>query len=145
MTAVRHLEPEPRRPGAPWLLPAATLLCAAGYALVFLVALHTPRGLHVDAVAYERLSGSAGAVVQPAGRQALRTIDAGTLALGIVVLAFLALVRGRLERAAAAAAVVVCSVGSSASRPRIVAGPSSTARAQAKLTSRNQLRSSSSG
>ncbi len=101
----------PERPPA-WPLALVTLLGAAGYALTFLVAVHTPQGLHVDAALYRRLSGYEGVVVQPAGRRALETIDAGSLALGVLVLAFLALVRGRAGRAAAAAALVVCSVGS---------------------------------
>lgn len=94
------------------LLPLAALACAGGYALTFALALHTRQGLHADLELYRRVSGNGGATVERAGRQALETIDAGTLALGVLVLAFLGLARGRAERALAAAAVVVCSVGS---------------------------------
>jgi len=94
------------------LLPAVAGLAAVAYVLTFLVAVHTDLGLRADARLYREVSGSGGSGFGRAGRTALETIDVSTLAAGVLALAFLALARGRARRALAAAAVVVCSVGS---------------------------------
>lgn len=89
------------------LLPAAFALA---FGATFLVALHTSTGLREDAALYRHVSGSAGTPVRTAGQRALETIDVGSLVLGIVVVSVLALVRGRVRRAVAAAAVVLLSL-----------------------------------
>lgn len=94
-------------------LLAVAALAVVGYAATFLVAVHTSAGLRVDARLFHAVNGtSSGTVVARAGATALETIDAATLTASVLALAFLALVRGRRRRAFAAAAVVVCSVGS---------------------------------
>ncbi|HET7573251.1 MAG TPA: phosphatase PAP2 family protein [Gaiellaceae bacterium] len=93
-------------------LLAVTLACAAGFALTFLLALHTEPGLHDDAALYGSVSGNGLDALTRGGATVLRTIDSGTLALEVLLLAFLGLARGRAAQAAAAAAVVVLSIGS---------------------------------
>lgn len=74
--------------------------------LVYAVAVHTSRGLSADGSAFERLSGNAPLPFTTAGERTLRTIDVATVAAALLLLAFLALARGRLARAFGAAAVV---------------------------------------
>jgi membrane-associated phospholipid phosphatase len=92
------------------LLAAAAF--AVGFVAVFLVGLHTARGLRYDAELYQRASGSRLTSVTTAGERTLATIDVGSLVAGALVLGFLALVRGRVVRAFAAVALVAAAVGS---------------------------------
>ena len=94
------------------LLITAALLFGLAFFATYLVALHTAQGLHDDAALYARVAGNGLAPVQAAGRQALATIDVGSLAVAALVLCFLALARGRVGRAIAAAALIAMSVGS---------------------------------
>jgi membrane-associated phospholipid phosphatase len=95
------------------LLPAVGLACAIGFALV-IAALHTSRGLHADAALFRHVYGNAAVPVRAAGaaRTLLLGIDAVFLAIGAIVITGLAAAQRRLSRAFAAAAVVICSVGS---------------------------------
>jgi len=94
------------------LLPVLAGVCVLGLAVTFLVALHTAQGVHDDAALYRHVSGNAAFPVKAAGARALRTIDVGSVALAVLFLVALAVVRRRVERAAAAVAIVACSVGS---------------------------------
>lgn len=94
------------------LLALAAAAFAAAFALVFLVAIHTGRGLYWDAELYRRASGSELAPVETAGARTLATIDVGSLVSGALLLGLLALVRGRVGRALGAVALVAVSVGS---------------------------------
>ena len=89
-------------------LPPFAFLCA--FLLTFAVALHTQRGLHDDLALYRHVSGTDLLRVRAAGSRALDAIDIGSVAAGAVVVALLALLRGRVARAAAAVAVVALSV-----------------------------------
>jgi len=84
-------------------------VCAGGFALTYAVSLHTAWGLHADATLHQRVSGTPS--LTTAGERALATIDAGSVAAVALVLAFLALARGRVARAGAAVFVVAASVG----------------------------------
>jgi membrane-associated phospholipid phosphatase len=93
------------------MLSLVAVAFAAAFAVTLLAALHTQRGLSLDRSAFERVSGNAPLPFRSAGQRTLRTIDAATVAATLLVLAFLALARGRVARAVAATAVVVLSVG----------------------------------
>jgi membrane-associated phospholipid phosphatase len=94
------------------LLAVLAIACAAAFTLTFLIALHTARGLSIDRSAFERVSGNAPLPFRTAGQRTLRTIDGAMVAGGLIAVTFLALVRGRVARAVAAAALVALSVGS---------------------------------
>ena len=98
-------------PTAP-LLRLLAAVGAGGFALTYAVALHTGWGLHADAALYRRVSGNPSFPVTTAGERALATIDVGTVAAVALLLAFLALARGRVARAGAAVFVVASSVAS---------------------------------
>jgi membrane-associated phospholipid phosphatase len=95
-------------------LPLLALLCALGYVATFLVAIHTGRGLHDDAALFRHVSGTTALPVRATGaaRALILGIDAGFVAVAVVLLVVLAMVQRRFGRAVAAAAIVVCSVGS---------------------------------
>jgi len=92
------------------LLPALAGMCVLGFAATFLIALHTSEGLHDDAALYRHVSGNAALPVKAAGYRALVGIDVGSVAVATLLLAGVALMRRRAERALAAVAVVVASV-----------------------------------
>lgn len=96
------------------LLPTVALVCAIGFALTLVTALHTNWGLHNDAALFRHVYGNSALPVRAAGaaRTLLLGIDAAFLAIGVSVIAGLAAVQKRLSRALAAVAVVICSVGS---------------------------------
>jgi membrane-associated phospholipid phosphatase len=94
------------------LLLSAGAAFALALAVVFLVALHTSRGLYYDAELFRRASGSELAPVQRVGERTLATIDVGSLVVGALVLGVLALAQGRVVRAMAAVGLVGVSVGS---------------------------------
>jgi membrane-associated phospholipid phosphatase len=96
------------------LLPLLALLCAFGFAATFVVALHSGRGLHNDAALFRHVSGNTAFPVRAAGaaRALLLGIDAGFIVVAAVLLVVLAMLQGRVARAAAGVAIVVCSVGS---------------------------------
>jgi membrane-associated phospholipid phosphatase len=89
-------------------LPSLAFLCA--FVLTFVVGLHTQRGLHDDAALFRRVGGTDLLRVQAAGGRALQAIDIGSVVVGAVIVALLAVARGRIRRAAAAVAVVGLSV-----------------------------------
>jgi membrane-associated phospholipid phosphatase len=95
-------------------LALLAVLCALGFAGTFLVALHTGRGFHDDAVLFHHVSGNAALPVRATGaaRALLLGIDGAFVVVAIVLLVALALVQKQLARAVAAVAIVVCSVGS---------------------------------
>ena len=86
------------------------LVSAAGFAFVYLLFAHTAHGLAFDAKAFARASGDAPSPYRVAGQRTLQTIDVGTVAAVLVLLSFLALVRGEVRRAAVAAVVTVAPV-----------------------------------
>jgi membrane-associated phospholipid phosphatase len=96
------------------LLPALALLCALGFAVTFVVALHTSQGLHDDAALFRHVSGNTALPVRAAGaaRTLLLGIDVAFVAVALLLLAGLAALQKRVARTLAAAAIVVCSVGS---------------------------------
>jgi membrane-associated phospholipid phosphatase len=91
---------------------ALAVVCVAGAAATFAVALHTGAGFHVDHALYRRASGFSAYPVRLAGQNALRTIDVGSVAVALVVLLAIGVARGRYARALVAVALVVVSVGS---------------------------------
>jgi membrane-associated phospholipid phosphatase len=96
------------------LLPVLALLCALGFVATFLVALHSGPGTRADAALFHHVDGNTALPVRAAGaaHTLLLGIDAAFLVTAIVLLAGLAAVRRHLDRAVAACAIVVCSVGS---------------------------------
>lgn len=94
-------------------LPVLALLCALGFVATFLVALHTGRGLHDDAALFHHVYGNTALPVRAAGaaRRLLLGIDAAFVVVAASLLAVLSIVQRRLDRAVAAVAIVVCSVG----------------------------------
>jgi hypothetical protein len=85
--------------------------CALGFAVTYLVALHSSKGVRLDLELYRRASGNASQPVKAVGERALRTIDIGSIGVALLGVVAAALVRRRLVRAAASVAVVVLSVG----------------------------------
>jgi membrane-associated phospholipid phosphatase len=96
------------------LLRALAALCALGFVLTFVVALHTGPGTRADVGLFHHVYGNTALPVRATGaaRTLLLGIDAAFLVTAIVMLAGLAALRRRVERAVAACAIVVCSVGS---------------------------------
>jgi membrane-associated phospholipid phosphatase len=72
--------------------------------------LHTPRGLYDDAALFRHVSGTA-EPLKDAGRRVLLSLDLGSVAVAMLLLAGFAAARRQLSRAVAAVAVVVLSVG----------------------------------
>ena len=99
---------------SPRLLRGLALACAVGFVLTLVVALHTSRGLHDDALLFRHVDGNVALPVRAAGaaRTLLLGIDAAFLVIAVVVIAGLAAAQRRPSRALAAVAVVLCSVGS---------------------------------
>jgi len=93
------------------LLAIVAALSAAAFVATYVLLIRDPRGVAFDRHAFARLTGDAPAPYRLAGTQTLRTIDVGTVAAALLVLAFLAIVRRRVGRAVGAAVVVVASVG----------------------------------
>jgi membrane-associated phospholipid phosphatase len=93
-------------------LPALALLCALGFVATFLVAFHTGWGLHDDAVLFRHVSGNEALPVRAAGaaRTLLLAIDGVFVAVAAVLIVGLALLQKQVGRAAAAVAIVGCSV-----------------------------------
>jgi membrane-associated phospholipid phosphatase len=96
------------------LLPALALVCVLGVVSTVVIALHTGRGLHDDAALFHRVYGNGELPVRATGvaRTLLLGIDAVFVMLATLMLVGLAAVQGLGSRALAAAAIVVCSVGS---------------------------------
>ncbi|HET8893891.1 MAG TPA: phosphatase PAP2 family protein [Gaiellaceae bacterium] len=94
------------------LLLVFALACATGFALTFVVALHTKRGLSLDRSGFERVTGDSSVQVATAGEHILRTIDIATLALALGGIALVAIARRDIARAVASTAIVCMSVGS---------------------------------
>lgn len=90
------------------------VLCALGFVVTVLVALHTGRGLHDDALLFRHVYGNEALPIRAAGaaRTLLLGIDAAFVLAVVLSLAGLAAVGRRISRAVAATAVVVCSVAS---------------------------------
>lgn len=93
------------------LLVALAVLCAAGLAATWAVAVRTDRGRSLDRSAFERLTGNAPPPYRTVGERTLRTVDAAGVAAGLLALAGLAFLRRRYARAAVAVAIVALSVG----------------------------------
>jgi membrane-associated phospholipid phosphatase len=79
--------------------------------LTFAVSVHTAAGLRADASAFRRASGGPPSAFRAASQRTIDTIDVATVAAALVLLLFLALVRGRVARGVGAAAVVGLSLG----------------------------------
>jgi membrane-associated phospholipid phosphatase len=96
------------------LLPVLALLCALGFVATFLVALHSGTGLHDDDTLFRHVNGNTALPVRAAGaaRSLLLGIDAAFVAVAGALIVVLAVARGRVARAAAAVAIVICSVAS---------------------------------
>jgi len=90
------------------------LLCALGFVATFLLALHTSTGLHNDDLLFQHVNGNTAFPVRAAGaaRTLLLGIDAVFIVVVLVLVVGLAVLRNQVARAAAAVAIVVCSVGS---------------------------------
>jgi membrane-associated phospholipid phosphatase len=99
---------EGRRP-IPQLLLAA--VCAAAFVGTWALFLHTGTGERVDLRAYEHVSGNSAIAAKRIGAHALRTIDVGSVVVGLVAVALLGVRRASAARSVAAVVVVVASIG----------------------------------
>lgn len=93
------------------LLTFVALASATGFVVTYVVLIRDPSGAAFDRDALASLTGNAPAPYKLAGTRTLRTIDVGTVATALLLLAFLAVVRRRVGRAVGAAVVVVAPAG----------------------------------
>jgi membrane-associated phospholipid phosphatase len=90
------------------------LACAVGFVGTFLVALHSAPGVRADDTVFRHVNGNTAFPVRAAGaaRDLLLGIDAVFVLAALAFVVVLAVLRQQVARAAAALAIVVCSVGS---------------------------------